>query len=86
MNFVMLVLSPILSLAALLMVGLTLLIMKKTTAKSGKYFSAQQNDLGDVNGYIEEMISGQKVVKVFNHEEKAIEQFIHDYLCITTIL
>lgn len=71
----MLVLSPILSLAALLMVGLTLFIMKKTTAKSGKYFSAQQNDLGDVNGYIEEMISGQKVVKVFNHEEKAIEGF-----------
>ncbi len=71
----MLVLSPVLSLVALIMVGVTLLIMKKTTAKSGKYFSAQQNDLGDVNGYIEEMISGQKVVKVFNHEEKALEGF-----------
>lgn len=71
----MLVLSPVLSLVALMMVGVTLIIMKKTTAKSGKYFSAQQNDLGDVNGYIEEMISGQKVVKVFNHEEQAVEGF-----------
>ena len=71
----MLVLSPTLAMVALAMVGITLFVTKITTSKSGKYFSAQQNDLGEVNGYIEEMISGQKVVKVFNHEEQALEGF-----------
>ena len=42
---------------------------------SGKYFVEQQKALADVNGFVEEMVSGQKVVKVFNHEEKAIEEF-----------
>lgn len=42
---------------------------------SRKYFSAQQSALGDVNGYIEEIVTGQKVVKVFNHEDKTIEEF-----------
>ncbi len=45
------------------------------TAKSGGYFMKAQRSIGDVNGYIEEMINGQKVVKVFNHEEKAKEAF-----------
>ena len=44
-------------------------------SKSRKYFSAQQSALGKVNGYIEETVTGQKVVKVFNHEDKAIEEF-----------
>lgn len=44
-------------------------------AKSGRYFMKQQQDLGKVNGYIEEMMSGQKVVKVFCHEEKAYDDF-----------
>ncbi|MCD8181126.1 MAG: ABC transporter ATP-binding protein/permease [Firmicutes bacterium] len=43
--------------------------------RSRKYFSAQQSALGDVNGYIEEIVTGQKVVKVFNHEDKTIEEF-----------
>lgn len=43
--------------------------------RSGRFFGQQQRDLGIVNGYIEEMMHGQKVVKIFNHEEKAIQQF-----------
>ena len=57
------------------MVLLMLKVSKKISNKSGIYFSKQQQDLGTVNGYIEEMISGQKVVKVFCHEEESIEDF-----------
>lgn len=58
-------------------------ISKKITAKSGKYFIRQQQSLGKVNGYIEEMINGQKVVKVFCHEENAKNDFdkLNDMLC-----
>src|SRR5699024_5742389 len=45
------------------------------SAQSGKYFISQQRDLGAVNGYIEEMLEGQKVVKVFTHETKTLEGF-----------
>ncbi len=51
------------------------LLAKKVVGKSGAHFRKQQKALGQVNGYIEEMISGQKVVKVFCHEEKAKEEF-----------
>ena len=63
------------------------IIMFKITAsitkRSGSYFVGQQDSLGKVNGYIEEMINGQKVVKVFCHEEKAKEEFdkLNDDLC-----
>ncbi len=50
-------------------------ITGKVASQSGKFFFKQQQSLGDVNGYIEEMITGQKVVKVFCHEEKAIDEF-----------
>ena len=59
----------------MLMVALMLFCSKKITQQSGKYFIAQQRDLGKVNGYIEEMMEGQKVVKVFTHEQKALEGF-----------
>ncbi len=52
-----------------------MLITGKITGKSGKYFIAQQSSIAEVNGYIEEMINGQKVVKVFNHEEPSKEAF-----------
>ena len=52
-----------------------LFVTSKIAAKSALYFGKQQKDLGRVNGYIEEMMDGQKVVKVFCHEEKSIEQF-----------
>ena len=59
----------------LLCVALMLWTTKKITAQSGKYFIAQQRDLGKLNGYIEEMMEGQKVVKVFTHEQKALAGF-----------
>lgn len=71
----MLVLSVPLTILTLLMVAVMLFVTKNIAGKSGKYFLAQQNDLGKENGYIEEMMKGQKVVKVFNHEEKSIEEF-----------
>lgn len=61
----------------LLMVSLMVFVIRNLGAKSGKYFSLQQKSIGVLNGYIEEMIEGQKVVKVFNHEPQAVEQFIH---------
>ena len=59
-----------LTVVTMLMVALMLFCSKKITSMSGKYFVAQQKDLGKVNGYIEEMMEGQKVVKVFTHEQK----------------
>lgn len=54
---------------------LTIVISSKLTAASGKNFVAQQKDIGMLNGYIEEMMTGQKVVKVFNYEDRAVERF-----------
>lgn len=65
----------LLTLLALVMVGVMLFTTKRLSRKSGNYFRAQQKDLGRVNGYIEEMMEGQKVVKVFCHEEKSLEEF-----------
>ena len=59
----------------LCMVALMLFCSKKISAQSGKYFISQQRDLGAVNGYIEEMLEGQKVVKVFTHEDKTLAGF-----------
>lgn len=64
-----------LTLLTLVMVVVMFVVSGKIGSKSGKYFTAQQQDLGKVNGYIEEMVNGQKVVKVFNHEGKAVEEF-----------
>ena len=64
-----------LTLLTLVMVVVMFVVSGKIGSKSGKYFTAQQQDLGKVNGYIEEMVNGQKVVKVFNHEDKAVEEF-----------
>ena len=71
----MIALSIPLTVLTLLMVGITMLITKKLAGLSGSYFVAQQRDIGDLNGYIEEMVSGQKVVKVFCHEEENVEDF-----------
>lgn len=64
-----------LTLLTLAMVAVMFIVSGKIGGKSSKYFTAQQDDLGKVNGYIEEMMNGQKVVKVFNHEGKAVEEF-----------
>ena len=71
----MCMLSWQLTIVTMLMVALMMFCSKKITQQSGKFFIAQQRDLGRVNGYIEEMMEGQKVVKVFTHEQKTLEGF-----------
>lgn len=71
----MLVLNVPLTAVTLAMICLMVLLTSRITAASTRYFASQQQALGAVNGYIEEMMGGQKVVKVFCHEEKALAQF-----------
>ncbi len=71
----MIALSWQLTIISVLMVVVTMFVSGKLAQKSGSFFADQQRDLGIENGYIEEMMNGQKVVKVFCHEEKAIEDF-----------
>ncbi len=71
----MIYLNIYLTIFVLLFVGVMMFITKKITGNSAKYFRTQQKELGEVNGYIEEIMNGQKVVKVFCHEEKAKEEF-----------
>ena len=76
LNFVgtiamMIVLSPVLTGITFVMLAVMLAVVKVVGGRSRRYFAAQQAALGEVNGYIEEMIEGQKVIKVFNHEEAA---------------
>lgn len=79
----MLYLSIWLTLIVLFFVVILMFFTSKIVKKSGKYFVKQQKDLGDTNGYIEEMINGQKVVKVFCYENRAINKFgeKNDELC-----
>lgn len=79
----MIILNIPLTLLTLVLVGLMLVVTKKATGMSGKYFVKQQKNLGEVNGFIEEMMGGQKVVKVFCHEEENKERFdkINEELC-----
>lgn len=67
--------SPILTFVMLFTVVAIVFVSKTLASKSGKYFIGQQKSLGQLNGYIEEMVNGQKVVKVFNHEETCKEEF-----------
>ena len=71
----MIYLSPMLTAFVIVFTLLTLIVTKTITSKSAKYFLKQQYALGKVNGYIEEMLNGQKVVKVFTHEEEAKKDF-----------
>ncbi len=71
----MVVTSPLLTLAVIVTVSLILLVTKVITGKSARFFIAQQQALGAANGYVEEMINGQRVVKVFCHEEAANREF-----------
>ncbi|MCI8994580.1 MAG: ABC transporter ATP-binding protein [Lachnospiraceae bacterium] len=71
----MLVLSPVLTLLVVFMIFIMIQVIGKIGGQSGRYFMAQQKDLGALNGYIEEMMEGQKVVKVFCHEKEAKDRF-----------
>ena len=73
--FAMITLNFWLTLFVLLFVAIMMFITKKIAGNGARYFIKQQQQLGDVNGYIEEMINGQKVIKVFCHEEKTKEIF-----------
>ena len=75
MIVMMVVLSPVLSLITVSFLALMIFIIKNIGSKSKYYFGMQQKNMGKLNGYIEEMIEGQKVIKVFCHEDKAIEDF-----------
>ena len=71
----MLITSPILTLVLVLTVSVIVLVTKAVAGKSARFFIGQQTILGQVNGYVEEMISGQRVVKVFCHEEQTKKEF-----------
>ena len=71
----MLILSPLLTILAVLIIGLMIFVTKKIGGNSGKYFVRQQKSLADVTGFVEERMNGQRVVKVFNHERKSEEEF-----------
>ncbi len=71
----MIILNIPLTILTLFMVGVMMVVTTKIAGQSSKYFIAQQKDIGKVNGYIEEMMDGQKVVKVFCHEEESLKDF-----------
>lgn len=81
--FAMLTTSIYLSLVVAVSVFFMLKVTGKIAGSSGKYFIRQQTSLGATNGYVEEMINGQKVVKVFNYEERSVEKFdkLNEELC-----
>ena len=75
--------SWMLTIVSMITVVGVIFVTKTLAGKAGKYFIGQQQSLGKLNGYIEEMVTGQKVVKVFNHEEKCKEEFdtLNGILC-----
>lgn len=79
----MLILSIPMTLIVIVMLAVMLFLVKEVSSRSSRYFIAQQVSLGKVNGYIEEMMNGQKVVKVFNHEEAVRKDFdkVNEELC-----
>jgi len=72
---VMVSISPLLTVLSFIIVPLLFLGMKWITNRTSKMFKTQQRNLGDINGYIEETLSGQRIVKVFSQEQNVIEQF-----------
>ena len=72
----MILLNIPLTVLALFLIGIMLYVTKKMTSQSGKFFIRQQTNLGKVNGFIEEMMEGQKVVKVFCHEQESTVRFV----------
>ncbi|MCI4126425.1 ABC transporter ATP-binding protein/permease [Bacillus haynesii] len=71
----MLLISPVLTLVVFITVPLSMLAVRFIASFSQKHFGAQQKELGDINGHVEEMFTGHQEVKAFGHEEKAIQQF-----------
>lgn len=71
----MLILDIPLTIVAIVMAVIMIIASRFITSRSGRYFRAQQDDLGKVNGFIEEMVEGSKVIKVFCHEEQSLKDF-----------
>ncbi|WP_099157102.1 ABC transporter ATP-binding protein [Virgibacillus ndiopensis] len=72
---VMLILSPLLTLVTMTIIPIMFLAMKWITKRTGPLYKLQQNDLGELNGYVEEIVSGQHVVKTFSQEDRVISEF-----------
>ena len=81
--FSMLSLNVILTVIIVVIGLLMMAVARKVAGKSGQYFMAQQRDIGALNGFVEEMMEGSKVIKVFTHEQKSIEAFkmVNQQLC-----
>ena len=79
----MMVLSPLLTVIVVLTLAFMMIFATKIGKKSAEAFREQQKNIGKINGYIEELIEGQKVVKIFNHEQESIKEFnvLNDELC-----
>lgn len=71
----MLTISPLMTVITLITLPLSIIITKGVATRSQKYFKSQQKALGELNGHVEEMYTGHKIVKAFGHEEKSIEKF-----------
>ena len=71
----MIILSPLLTLTALIVVALATTITRLLAGKSAKYFRKRQKNIGEVNAFVEEAVEGQRVIKVFTHEDKILETF-----------
>lgn len=71
----MLILSPVMTLISLITIPVMLLVTNGIVKFTRKYFRQQQQNLGEMNGFVEETVSGQKIVKLFDREEKAVEEF-----------
>lgn len=71
----MLVISPLLTLIAVLVLPAAFLLTRYVTKRSRKYFAGQQKDLGELNGHIEEMLTGHKIIKAFSRERQALDKF-----------
>ncbi|WP_156288904.1 ABC transporter ATP-binding protein [Oceanobacillus salinisoli] len=72
---VMLLLSPILTLVTMIIIPMMFLAMRWITRRTGRLYKMQQRDIGEVNGYVEEIVSGQHVVKTYTQEDRVIQEF-----------
>lgn len=71
----MIIINPVMTLVALITIPMSVLITKKVAGKSQQYYKTRQKELGNLNGHVEEMYTGHKVIKVFGHEKDSIEKF-----------
>src|SRR5699024_6866670 len=72
---VMLILSPLLTLITMTIIPLMFFAMRWITRRTGTLYKIQQNDLGELNGYVEEIVSGQQVVKAYSQEKRVVREF-----------